>query len=85
MLNDLAMVEQMGVEPTTYTMRTYRSSQLSYCPFRCFYIIYTIDGICQACFVKNYELSLQNRTQMHKFIMKVYLVFGLIHSISTGI
>ena len=26
------MVEQKGVEPSTYTMRTYRSSQLSYCP-----------------------------------------------------
>ena len=26
------MVEQMRVELTTYTMRTYRSSQLSYCP-----------------------------------------------------
>ena len=28
----LKMVEQKGVEPSTYTMRTYRSSQLSYCP-----------------------------------------------------
>ncbi len=26
------LVEQKGVEPSTYTMRTYRSSQLSYCP-----------------------------------------------------
>ena len=30
------MVELVGVEPMTYTMRTYRSSQLSYSPiFRC--------------------------------------------------
>lgn len=29
------MVEQKGVEPSTYTMRTYRSSQLSYCPLLC--------------------------------------------------
>ncbi len=26
------MVELVGVEPMTYTMRTYRSSQLSYSP-----------------------------------------------------
>ena len=26
------MVELLGVEPMTYTMRTYRSSQLSYSP-----------------------------------------------------
>ena len=35
------MVEQMGVEPTTYTMRTYRSSQLSYCPTKNYLILYT--------------------------------------------
>lgn len=30
--NDFIMVELVGVEPMTYTMRTYRSSQLSYSP-----------------------------------------------------
>lgn len=35
------MVEQMGVEPTTYTMRTYRSSQLSYCPNKKNILLYT--------------------------------------------
>ena len=34
------MVEQKGVEPSTYTMRTYRSSQLSYCPIKLYYVIY---------------------------------------------
>ena len=38
------MVEQMGVEPTTYTMRTYRSSQLSYCPTKTYQLIYTVTG-----------------------------------------
>ena len=30
----LKMVELVGVEPMTYTMRTYRSSQLSYSPIQ---------------------------------------------------
>ena len=42
------MVEQMGVEPTTYTMRTYRSSQLSYCPTKKYPIIYSFPGKKQA-------------------------------------
>ena len=38
----------MGVEPTTYTMRTYRSSQLSYCPTKRYPIIYHFTGKKQA-------------------------------------
>ena len=38
----------MGVEPTTYTMRTYRSSQLSYCPTKRYLIIYPSSGKKQA-------------------------------------
>ena len=49
------MVEQMGVEPTTYTMRTYRSSQLSYCPTKQYLLIYIGTGKIQVpflCFLK---------------------------------
>ena len=35
------MVELVGVEPMTYTMRTYRSSQLSYSP-NCHAVFYCV-------------------------------------------
>ena len=46
------MVELMGVEPTAYTMRTCRSSQLSYSPLILFFNI--------ACLSRFFKLLFEN-------------------------
>ena len=55
----------MGVEPTTYTMRTYRSSQLSYCPLLklLMHLIYTGDSDISSIYLQKFLFIAEN----HRF------------------